>query len=267
LRAASLDAATRIGVNKIFDSVFLTALDNNAVQIGGGEILFCHFRAEIAGEADVKVPFILRLKWLHAASNRMLWKFGEVWFPNRVAGKILFVVSANSAFELLARFIRLDFDTVMHAADADTVLHPLLELCHARAIALHHFVIRPAVHVEDNRVRTIEYLLFLRPAVEHDVHVQAGRTLRETLCEKLYAGIELVHPRWMRRFAGDEYELLLTFGSFGECGRGSDSDGEEQNGKETHDEEKGAGAMASQDSASSKRIAGCAPLAFAGAWL
>jgi hypothetical protein len=70
---------------------------------------------------------------------------------------------------LRAGFVRFDLAAVMHAADADTFLRPLLDLRDPRAIAFHHFVIRPAVHVEDNRVRAVENLFVLRPAVEHEV--------------------------------------------------------------------------------------------------
>src|SRR4030095_3211264 len=132
----------------------------------------------------------------------------EVRLPHRIAGKILLIMAADPTLELRTCLIRFDLDAGVHAANPHALLPPLLDFLNARSVAFYDFVIWPAVHVEDHRVRAVENLLILRPAIEHDVHMQVRRALRETLCEKLHAGIELVHPRRMRGFAGDEHELL-----------------------------------------------------------
>jgi hypothetical protein len=50
--------------------------------------------------------------------------------------------------------------------------------------------------------------------------------LREALGEKLHAGVELVHPRRVRRFARDEHELLFAVGRL--CGGGKRRESESE---------------------------------------
>src|SRR5204863_29460 len=75
----------------------------------------------------------------------------------------------------------------------------------------------------NDRVRTVENLFILRPAIEDDIDMQLRCALRETLCEKLRSGIKLVHPRRVRRLSRDDDKLGFSIGGLrvsetGECG-------------------------------------------------
>ena len=114
---------------------------------------------------------------------------------------------ADPALELRARLVRLHFHAVVHAADPNAFFRPLFHLAQPRPVALHDLVTRPAVHVENDRIRAVENFLILRPAIQDDLESELRRTLRETLREEQRARVEFVHPRRVRGFARDDDEL------------------------------------------------------------
>ncbi len=64
----------------------------------------------------------------------------ETWFPNRIAGKFVFIVATDPSLQFLASLFRNNFDSIMHEAQANAFRSPLVDKLQATSIFFDSFV-------------------------------------------------------------------------------------------------------------------------------
>ena len=120
----------------------------------------------------------------------------------------MLVVSPNPSFKLFTSLIGDNLNRVVHASDTHPFLRQLIDHGQSLASLLDNFMPATTIHVEDDRIGVAENGLVLRPTIEHKLDLDGRARFFQTIGENLNAGIELMHPGWVRRLARYQHNLL-----------------------------------------------------------
>ena len=114
----------------------------------------------------------------------------------------MLVVSPNPSFKLFTSLFGDNLNRVVHASDTHPFLRQLIDHGQSLASLLDNFMPAATIHVEDDRIGVAENGLVLRPTIEHKLDLDGRARFFQTIGENLNAGIELMHPGWVRTDMG-----------------------------------------------------------------
>lgn len=188
---------------------------------------------ESRAEAHVDVPFIRDLKGLHALGDGMGREAFEFGFPDRIAGKAVFIMPAEPFFKLRTAELGHDFHAVVHDAKTDAFTDEATQ--GRQMIFLHGGMAFAAISIDDHGIGIDEGGFIFDPAHFVAIHHQV-RDLAEAFLQQGGTGFELMHSRWVGGLASDEYELVFAIRRHGLSGETEEAEGGK---KETHKRGKG----------------------------
>lgn len=173
-------------------------------------------------KSHVEVPFVTNFEGPDAAADGVFGEGFEAGIPDGVAGPLMFVVSANPAFEFGATAVFGHFNAEVHAAESDTAGDKFFE--QLQAIFLDGRVSGTTIGEDDHCGSIIEGGFVADPAhfVSFDFEIC---DVLESFFEEDCAGTELVHQWRVAGFSGNEDQFFRCVAAAG--GLQSDGSGSE----------------------------------------
>src|SRR3954471_9706472 len=153
------------------------------------------------------IPFIANLERLHAARDWMFRELLEICVPMRVHRPISLEVAADPFQKFRPAFVLRQLDRIMDAAESHALIHEIAQ--NFQMVLLNRRMPIAAIGINQNRVRPVERIGILRPAIGVN---DAGNSscLIETFLQQQTPGPMLVLPGTMAGSASDKDDLFIS---------------------------------------------------------
>jgi len=144
-------------------------------------------------------------------------------------------VSADPFLKLHSGLITDHFNSVMHASDADALPGHCVNQFQPSTVFLDKLMTSSPVHVKHNRICALKDRFILRPAVQNEAGFESADP-RQAFVDQLNTGVEFMHSRRVRGFAGNQNQFShggrrISPG----CRNHTRNCGQQQRGKESHE--------------------------------